>query len=48
MRWPKINITVDEQNVLIKQKKSAVIIVRVLLAWCLIVIGWQIYVLIKR
>ena len=47
MKLLKINFTVDEQNVLIKSRKTAIIIIKVLLVWCVIVIGCEIYLLIK-
>ena len=47
MKLPKINSTIDEQNVLIKSQKTAMIVIRVLLAWSAIVIGCEIYLLMK-
>ena len=47
MRLPKINLTIDEQNWLIKSRKTAIIIIKVILAWCAIVIGYEVYLLMK-
>lgn len=47
MKLIKINLTIDEQNVLIKSKKTAMIVIKILLVWCVIVIGCELYILIK-
>ena len=48
MKLLKINLTVDEQNVLIKSRKTAIIIIKVILVWCVIIIGWKLYLLMKN
>ena len=48
MKLLKINLTVDEQNVLITSKKTALIIIKVLAVWILVVIGCEIYLLLKK
>ena len=48
MKLLKINLTVDEQNVLIKSRKTTIIIIKVILVWCVIIIGWKLYLLMKN
>lgn len=43
MKLLRINLTVDEQNVLIKSKRTAMIIIKVILAWCVIIVGYELY-----
>ena len=48
MKQLRINLTVDEQNVLIKSKKSALMVIKILLVWVVVVIGCEIYLLLKK
>ena len=48
MKLPKINLTIDEQNLIIRSRKTAIIIIKIILVWCVIVIVYELYLLMKN
>ena len=47
MKLPKINVTIDNQNVIVKSKKTATILIVLLLLLIITIIGCELYILLK-